>query len=141
MLPDPFTGDELDHALQALQDQIVTRRGATETIERFLQVAAANYEVSFPAGSPISERVLFPSGPAESRGDRGSRNSLRELAASTCFHGRSRLCARRPDSPARQDLRMAIGYARKRPSCSVWLRNGARSAGKTPVKPVAGSKT
>ncbi len=68
MLPDPFTGEELDSALHALQDQLVTRRDATETIDRFRRIAAANYAVSFPSASSISERVLFPTAPSESQG-------------------------------------------------------------------------
>jgi predicted GH43/DUF377 family glycosyl hydrolase len=67
-LPDPFTGDELESALRALHDQLVTRRGATETIDRMRWVAASNYEVTFPAGSSISQRVLSPLGPTETHG-------------------------------------------------------------------------
>ena len=67
-LPDPFTGDELEQAMGALHDQLVTRRGATETIDRIRWVASANYEVTFPTGSSISERVLSPTAPIESHG-------------------------------------------------------------------------
>ena len=67
-LPDPFTGADLDVALRALHDQLVTRRGATETIDRIRGVAAANYAVSFPAGSALSDRVLIPVAPTESQG-------------------------------------------------------------------------
>lgn len=67
-LPDPFSGDELDGALRVLHDQLVTRRGATETIERMRWIAAANYEVSFPPDSSISQRVLSPTAPTESQG-------------------------------------------------------------------------
>jgi predicted GH43/DUF377 family glycosyl hydrolase len=68
LLPDQFSEDELDRALQALHDQLVTRRGATETIDRIRWVAASNYEVTFPVGSSISERVLSPTGPPEDHG-------------------------------------------------------------------------
>jgi predicted GH43/DUF377 family glycosyl hydrolase len=67
-LPDPFTSPDLDGALHALHDQLVTRRGATETIDRIRGIAAANYEVSFPAGSALSDRVLIPIAPTESHG-------------------------------------------------------------------------
>lgn len=67
-LPDPFSSDELDRALGALHEQLVTRRGAADTIDRIRRVAASNYEVTFPVGSSISERVLSPTGPAESHG-------------------------------------------------------------------------
>jgi predicted GH43/DUF377 family glycosyl hydrolase len=67
-LPDPFTGDELERAMQALHDQLVTRRGATETIDRIRLVASSNYDVAFPTGSSLSERVLSPTAPIESHG-------------------------------------------------------------------------
>jgi predicted GH43/DUF377 family glycosyl hydrolase len=67
-LPDPFSSDELDDALAALHDQLVTRRGAVQTIERIRWVAACHYETSFPAASAISERVLSPVSPTESHG-------------------------------------------------------------------------
>jgi predicted GH43/DUF377 family glycosyl hydrolase len=63
-----FDVDEMEVALRALRDQIVTRGDAERTIERFRQAAASNYEVSFPETSSISERVLLPSTPAESHG-------------------------------------------------------------------------
>jgi predicted GH43/DUF377 family glycosyl hydrolase len=68
LLPDLFSGDELESALRALHDQLVTRRGATETIDRIRWVAASNYEVTFPISSSISERVLSPTGPPEDHG-------------------------------------------------------------------------
>jgi predicted GH43/DUF377 family glycosyl hydrolase len=67
-LPDRFTGDELEQAMGALHDQVVTRRGAAETIDRIRWVASSNYEVTFPTGSAISERVLSPMAPIESHG-------------------------------------------------------------------------
>ena len=67
-LPATFTGPDLDLALHALHDQLVTRRGAAETIDRIRGIASANYEVSFPAGSALTDRVLIPIGPAESQG-------------------------------------------------------------------------
>lgn len=67
-LPDPFTSEDLQGSLVALRDQMVTRRRAAETIERITWIAASNYEVSFPEGSTIAERVLTPSAPTESHG-------------------------------------------------------------------------
>jgi predicted GH43/DUF377 family glycosyl hydrolase len=68
MLSDPFTGDELESALGTLHEQLVTRRGALETIERIRSIAATNYAVTFPDQSALSERVLLPTAPAESHG-------------------------------------------------------------------------
>jgi hypothetical protein len=71
-LPDPFTGDELEHAVGALHDQLVTRRDATETIDRIRWVASSNYAVTFPTASTISERVLCATAPVESHGPKMS---------------------------------------------------------------------
>jgi predicted GH43/DUF377 family glycosyl hydrolase len=67
-LPDPFARDDLERALQALHEQLITRRGASETIDRIRWIAASNYEVSFPVGSSLSDRVLTPVAPIESHG-------------------------------------------------------------------------
>jgi predicted GH43/DUF377 family glycosyl hydrolase len=67
-LPERFTDADLDVALGALHDQLVTRRGATDTIDRIRWIAASNYQVIFPAGSTLSARVLVPIAPRESRG-------------------------------------------------------------------------
>lgn len=67
-LPDPFSDDELDAALHALQEQVITRPDAAETIEQIERIAASNYEVTFPALSSISQRVLVPNAPGESNG-------------------------------------------------------------------------
>jgi predicted GH43/DUF377 family glycosyl hydrolase len=67
-LPPLFTNDDLERALGELLDQLVTRRSAAETIERIRLVAASNYEVTFPAESRLSERILSPRAPAESHG-------------------------------------------------------------------------
>ena len=47
-LPDPFTGDELEQAMRALHDQLVTRRGATETIDRIRWVAGLQLRSHLP---------------------------------------------------------------------------------------------
>jgi predicted GH43/DUF377 family glycosyl hydrolase len=52
----------------ALHDQLVTRRGAGETIDRIRRIASSNYAVTFPTASTISERVLSPTAPIESHG-------------------------------------------------------------------------
>lgn len=67
-LPDPFSADDLDGALAALHDQLVTRAGAGQTIERLKWIAASTYQVTFPPVSSISERVLTPTAPTESSG-------------------------------------------------------------------------
>ncbi len=68
VLPDPFSREQLEAALTALSDQLLTRRNATGTIERIRAVADSNYEVTFPEASALSERVLSPVAPTESHG-------------------------------------------------------------------------
>jgi predicted GH43/DUF377 family glycosyl hydrolase len=67
-LPERFTPADLDGAVAALDEQILTRNTARQTIERIRWVAASNYDVEFPEDSAIGERVLWPLGPAESHG-------------------------------------------------------------------------
>ena len=67
-LPEEFTREDLDVALQSLRDQRLTRGAAARTIERFELLAACSYSVEFPPDSQVSERVLMPRSPAESHG-------------------------------------------------------------------------
>ncbi len=67
-LNDRFTGAEIEAATAALDAEKVERSLSGETTRLLLWLASSNYRVSFPTAVDISERVLFPSGPAESRG-------------------------------------------------------------------------
>jgi predicted GH43/DUF377 family glycosyl hydrolase len=67
-LPERFTPAQLERVLAALEDQILTRTTARETIERMRWVAVSNYDIEFPEDSTIGERVLWPTGPTESHG-------------------------------------------------------------------------
>lgn len=67
-LPERFSSHDLEVALRALADQLVTRRDANRTIEGISRIAASNYEVAFPADSSLAERVLSPIAPTESHG-------------------------------------------------------------------------
>lgn len=63
-----FTMADLDAALVDLD----RREGSSIAVQHVAQVlhwlASSNYEISFPDSSDLSQRVLFPSGPPESRG-------------------------------------------------------------------------
>jgi hypothetical protein len=63
-----FTMGDLDAALVELE----RREGPTHSVQHVVQVthwlASSNYELSFPPHSDLSQRVLFPNGPSESRG-------------------------------------------------------------------------
>ncbi len=68
-LPDTFTQPELAAALdRARRTNRALTADARATLHHMLALARANYEIQFESGDRISERVIFPHTPAESRG-------------------------------------------------------------------------
>jgi predicted GH43/DUF377 family glycosyl hydrolase len=67
-LPSQFTAAELDAALAELSRQRVTREDSAVLADRARWLAASSYTVEFDADRDLSERVLWPAGPAESHG-------------------------------------------------------------------------
>ena len=67
-LEDRFTITELEAAIEALQDDGIDPTISRETTKVLHWLATSNYSTSFPPSVALSERVLFPSGPTESRG-------------------------------------------------------------------------
>jgi len=68
ILPSRFTMAELNAALAELSAQHVTRGDSVVLAERVRWMAASTYAVEFDERSALSERVLWPTGPAESHG-------------------------------------------------------------------------
>jgi predicted GH43/DUF377 family glycosyl hydrolase len=68
ILPSRFTAAELDVALDKLSDQHVTRGDSAALAETVRRMAASTYRLEFGERSALSERVLWPVGPAESHG-------------------------------------------------------------------------
>ena len=68
LLPARFSMAELDAAVAELSLQQVMRGGSVGLVDWVRWMAASNYEVEFDERHEISERVLWPSGPAESHG-------------------------------------------------------------------------
>jgi predicted GH43/DUF377 family glycosyl hydrolase len=68
LLPPRFTAAELDVAIGELSRQRATRGDSTGLVDRVRWAAASNYEVEFDQRHALSERVLWPTGPAESHG-------------------------------------------------------------------------
>ena len=66
-LPQKFTLEQVNAALADLA-KTVDRSLAIETARNIHWLASSNYALSFDARYPISERVIFPAGPTESRG-------------------------------------------------------------------------
>jgi predicted GH43/DUF377 family glycosyl hydrolase len=67
-LDDMFTMAELEAAIRRLDEDGIERSISGETARLMHWLASSNYWVSFPTETAVSERVLFPSGPTESRG-------------------------------------------------------------------------
>jgi predicted GH43/DUF377 family glycosyl hydrolase len=67
-LPAQFTAAELDAALTELSRQRVTRDDSAVLADRARWIAASGYTVEFDKDTELSERVLWPAGPAESHG-------------------------------------------------------------------------
>ena len=94
-LPDRFTMADLDTAIEALDDDGIEPSISAETIHVMHWLASSNYHTSFPSSIEISERVLFPSRPAESRGMEDARfvrfvddeGSVTYFATYTAFDG------------------------------------------------------
>jgi predicted GH43/DUF377 family glycosyl hydrolase len=63
-----FTLAELEHSLARLEEDGPPPAIRHETAKIIRMLAASSYTTTFPAGSLLSERVLFPAGPHESRG-------------------------------------------------------------------------
>lgn len=67
-LSNAFSSEELDSALERLDRQDVSAAAAFETRKLAHWLASSNYELSYTEETPISERILLPSSPAESHG-------------------------------------------------------------------------
>ncbi len=67
-LPDRFTTEQLEEALDFVQRSEVSHAAAFETARLIHWLAASNYELVFSGDEPVSERLLHPAGPADSRG-------------------------------------------------------------------------
>ncbi len=94
-LPTAFTMDQLETWLHAFMDVHEIGSVVHEVVRLSHWLASANYIVSYPPQSTYDERVLFPSGPTESRGMEDARfvrfvdddGVIRYLATYTAFDG------------------------------------------------------
>lgn len=67
-LPDRFDMEELERAIASSRTQRIPVAMRRETITVIHWLATSNYDVAFQPESSISERVIFPDSPNESRG-------------------------------------------------------------------------
>ena len=94
-LRDEFTLDELETSLSTLENQGPPHAIWYETVKIIRVLASSNYVTTFPADSELSERVLFPAGPNETRGMEDARfvqftandGSIKYYATYTAYDG------------------------------------------------------
>jgi predicted GH43/DUF377 family glycosyl hydrolase len=94
-LDDRFTIDEVEAAIHHFDRQGIDRSIAFETNRTIHWLASSNYTTSFDSDSDVSERIIFPAGPTESRGMEDARfvrfthddGSVRYYATYTAFDG------------------------------------------------------
>jgi predicted GH43/DUF377 family glycosyl hydrolase len=67
-LPDRFTPAELELSLATLEQNGPQHAISFETAHIVRVLASSSYVTTFPADSALSERVIFPAGPHETRG-------------------------------------------------------------------------
>jgi predicted GH43/DUF377 family glycosyl hydrolase len=67
-MPVAFTLDELEHSLARLEAEGPPHAISYETAKMMRLLAASSYLTTFPDSSSLSERLLFPAGPHETRG-------------------------------------------------------------------------
>ncbi len=67
-LPQHFTLAELEHSLATLDARGLAPAISFETTKIIRVLAASNYVTRFPVDSTLSQRVIFPAGPNETRG-------------------------------------------------------------------------
>jgi predicted GH43/DUF377 family glycosyl hydrolase len=67
-LANRFTAAELEQQIARLEAQQATRTHTRRTINGIRAISARSYEVSFPADTHVSQRVLCPAAPSESHG-------------------------------------------------------------------------
>ena len=67
-LPDRFTPSELERSVETLERDGPSHAISFETVKIVRALASSNYVTSFPPGSALSSRIIFPAGPHETHG-------------------------------------------------------------------------
>lgn len=94
-LPEIFTLQLLDFAMRAVEEAHPGDESVLQATRTMHWLASSNYESTFDIDSSVSERVLFPGGPTESRGMEDARfvrfleddGSVRYFATYTAYDG------------------------------------------------------
>jgi predicted GH43/DUF377 family glycosyl hydrolase len=97
-LPDAFSRGQLDGALaRARRETLPATRDLHRTLDCFQWLADSNYELQFPGELALSERIIFPVSPSESKGIEDARfvrfaeadGSVLYYATYTAYDGRA----------------------------------------------------
>lgn len=67
-LPQTFTEEALRHAVSQLHPHLLDRQAVQQAVRLAQDITASRYRVTFPAGTPPGEQLLWPQAPAERRG-------------------------------------------------------------------------
>jgi predicted GH43/DUF377 family glycosyl hydrolase len=67
-LPELFEDDDFEQAVSKLPADLLTRTTTHRTLEELRRAITSDYAVTFPAGVPLDQRVLWPANAAESNG-------------------------------------------------------------------------
>jgi predicted GH43/DUF377 family glycosyl hydrolase len=94
-LPDEFSSSELEASLAELERHGPPHAIWFETVKIIRVLASSNYVTTFPTDSALSERVIFPVGPNETRGMEdarfvrfvGSGGAVKYYATYTAYDG------------------------------------------------------
>lgn len=94
-LSNKFTLEELEGSLAALFEHGPPQAISFETVKMIRVLVSSNYVTTFPADSDLSERVIFPAGPNETRGMEDARfvrfvapdGAVRYYATYTAYDG------------------------------------------------------
>jgi predicted GH43/DUF377 family glycosyl hydrolase len=68
VLPEHFTSDDLDRVLELSEADAPRHEVHDGILERIRRTAASTFSLSFDPDTQLSERIIFPSSPAESHG-------------------------------------------------------------------------
>lgn len=87
-LSERFTMTDLDTVLSALESNPTVSAGSQQMIHMMHWLASSNYEVAFASDTDVSQRILTPTGPAESHGMEDARFvRFTESDGSTVYYG------------------------------------------------------
>ena len=67
-LPERYNDEEFEDVLAHLAGELLARTTTPDTLEAIRRIVATDYAVTFPATTPLHQRVLWPATPAESNG-------------------------------------------------------------------------